>query len=308
MPARLEYAEPTVAPVWGWAAVAPATWEAATETITVTEGEPTWCSRQRRMIGDKGRMNDMTTSASSRRGFLKTAAAMAGGLGAAQMSEVHGALAALPTSTDGVLDILNAALTMERVVVTYLTTALSSGGVAFPPPVRAQVQTNLDAERQHRDIFVGLGGVPLDKGSFYYPAGSFDSVAGFAATAVNIETLFVGLYLVASIEASQRGYQDLAVICAQIMGLEAEHRAGARKLRGDSISPEIAYERYLYTSVGNPRDGDQGSALNAILGYTVPGTTSTGAIALPAESAVVSAIGGHTAIAPAPPGPNVATA
>jgi len=268
----------------------------------------------------------------SRRGFLKTAAAFAGAVAGTELIGFDKALG-FPASSDKVQDIINAALTAERLAVAFQYTALNTVLATTNTTtsnvltalgtnlanVRIQIQTILDAERFHRDALIGLVATTLDSGSFFFPTGTFDNLTNYANTAVLLEQSFVGAYLVANAELNMMGYYDLAVIAHQFMGIEAEHRVLSRQLLGAVPASEIAQERYVFNSVGNTGNLANDSAVKTLLpfvtggtgfsGYTVANgvaTAATSGISEPADADINGANGtaGRTSIKP-PAGPVV---
>jgi len=252
----------------------------------------------------------------SRRGFLKAAGAFAGLVAGADLVGFDKAFAA-PQSTDTVQDILNGAVTAERIAVTFqytaLNTVLAANNAANLNNVRIQIQTILDAERYHRDqLATGFNAQALAGASaFYFPAGTFDNLTNYANVAILLETAFVGAYMVGAAEFAQRGAIDAAVIAGQILGIEAEHRVLSRGLLNLTPASELSHERYKFTSLGNLSAGvgglDPGSAVRAlapfVLGpaYVLPGQTFVSTTTpMPADADINGAngTGGRTAIKP----------
>ena len=261
----------------------------------------------------------------SRRGFLKAAGAFAGLVAGADLVGFDKAFAA-PLSTDTVQDILNGAVTAERIAVTFQYTALNTvlaannaatasslGGQTNLNNVRIQIQTILDAERYHRDqLATGFNAQALAGASaFYFPAGTFDNLTNYANVAILLETAFVGAYMVGAAEFAQRGAIDAAVIAGQILGIEAEHRVLSRGLLNLTPASELSHERYKFTSLGNLSAGvgglDPGSAVRAlapfVLGpaYVLPGQTFVSTTTpMPADADIngPNGTGGRTAIKP----------
>lgn len=222
-----------------------------------------------------------------RRSFL-TGASMFG-LGAATSAIVSGCggSAAMMTgvsaaaTTDTAANILTAALIAESLAITTYYTALSSSGVITDPNLAgtggtainvsasgsqvnvAYLQGALLEEVAHAQLLRSLLGLP-NSGSgdaaagvpqtFYFPTGTFSSLAGFVPVLLALETAFVGAYMTAveefaSMAAAYNGFSATqanpamsgsnltqanlilyAKVAASIMGVESEHRALVRAI------------------------------------------------------------------------------
>lgn len=233
-----------------------------------------------------------------RRSFL-TGATMFG-LGAATSAIVGGCSSngsmttnvSAAASTDTATDILTAALIAESLAITTYYTALStsavitdsnlagSGGTATNVSGSgsavnvAYLQGALLEEVSHAQLLRQLLGLPTNGSgdaaagvpqTFYYPTGTFASLAGFVPVLLALETAFVGAYMTAveefaSMAAAYNGFSatqanpassgsnltqaDLvlyAKVAASIMGVEAEHRALVRAIPSATLaSPNYA--------------------------------------------------------------------
>jgi hypothetical protein len=132
--------------------------------------------------------------------------------------------------------------------------------------------------------------------TFVFPAKNFgfDDLARFLATTHTIETLLIDLYLVAARRFGEFARGDLAALCGQIAGIEAEHRVMNREI---SLAPpdprnDLCFERADFTCL---------STAQAALAPFLSGTGD--AIALPDAAAVAAALNGVACatIAPVPP-------
>jgi hypothetical protein len=222
-----------------------------------------------------------------RRSFL-TGASMFG-LGAATSAIVSGCggSAAMMTgvsaaaTTDTAANILTAALIAESLAITTYYTALSSSGVITDPNLAgtggtainvsasgsqvnvAYLQGALLEEVAHAQLLRSLLGLPTSGSgdaaagvpqTFYFPTGTFASLAGFVPVLLALETAFVGAYMTAveefaSMAAAYNGFSATqanpamsgsnltqanlilyAKVAASIMGVESEHRALVRAI------------------------------------------------------------------------------
>jgi hypothetical protein len=168
---------------------------------------------------------------------------------------------------NGDLTLLNAAATAEALAstmyVNIIESSLYTSGLSGNAPDQAYLVAAFEQEVDHYNLLVGAGGKPLAT-TFYFPNGMFGSGTANYQTTVNtlvtLEDAFIAAYLIAVDTFSTNGNKVLA---AQILGVEAEHRALARVVTNDlgltettglSGSPEsvvapsntannIAYER-----------------------------------------------------------------
>jgi len=129
------------------------------------------------------------------------------------------------------------------------------------------LQAALTEEISHANLFrslLGIGGASADPvQTFYFPAGSFDTLAPFLALLNALENAFIGAYLNAIQEfavksARMRGewwwdrdgsrYSSeqldyFAKVAATIMGIEAEHRVLGRVIGNNNPANNLAYEQ-----------------------------------------------------------------
>lgn len=198
---------------------------------------------------------------SSRRSLIKGAAvgaagiAVAGAAGAFLLPKGHAAHASGGEGPeDSIVSILSIAATAEELAVTFYTNGIANAhklgisGANLDYLIAAVIE-----EQIHRDFLVAAGGKPLtDKFSFPKGYETFEDLGPFIYTLQQLEEAFIAAYLAAVSEFSQYNQPRLAQIAAQIMGVEAEHRA-----LGRSISPNFpfannfAFEPALVESVGD---------------------------------------------------------
>jgi hypothetical protein len=235
----------------------------------------------------------------NRRSFL-TGGAMFG-LGAATSAIVSGCggtavmratSVSAAASTDSAADILTAALIAESLAITTYYTALSSSGVITDPNLAGPGGTAINISSSGSAINVGyLQGALLQEVShaqtlrsllglaangsgdaaasvpqtFYFPAGTFDSLTNFLPVLIALETAFIGAYMTAveefaSMAGSFNGFSDTqpdpskagsnlsqadlvlyAKVAASILGVESEHRALVRGIPSVTLaSPNYA--------------------------------------------------------------------
>jgi hypothetical protein len=276
---------------------------------------------------------DMIDSVVNRRSFLTGVGAV--GLGAAAatiigcgnngsgMMKVSGA-----ATTDTAAQIFTAALIAEDLAITTYYNALI-GGVIQDPNLAGSggTATNVSAsgsqvnvaylqgalleEVQHAQLLrtlLGLSntgsgdvgaGVPA---TFYYPTGTFDTLANFVPILLALETAFVGAYMTAveefaSMAAGYNGFSatqsnpamsgsnytqaDLilyAKVAASILGVEAEHRALIRAIPSVTIaSPTFAGTSLI--PANNVNYESQAGLTGLIVGVGGSDTTAAAALA-----------------------------
>lgn len=179
-------------------------------------------------------------------------------------------------AADAIQDILDTALTAERLAITFYYTALTTPAVirdsrlAGPsgdpnnpgqPPGGApanvkDLQAALDAEVKHADALSAAGATSRYT-HFYFPAATFDTLG--ASSRPNtvlgrldiLETATVGAYAAAARQLMLLKRPDLAPIVAEIMGVEAEHRVLGRLISGADPVRGLATE---LTPIGTVAD------------------------------------------------------
>ncbi len=146
-----------------------------------------------------------------------------------------------------------------------VTAAGNAGNVAY-------IRAALSEEISHADLARTLLGYPSSAGAagdpyqtFYFPAGSFDTLAGFTGLLDALENAFIGAYLNAIQEFSTRAalgaaqggtYTDsdgrqyssaeltyFTKIAASILGIESEHRVLGRVISNTNPANNLAYEQ-----------------------------------------------------------------
>lgn len=222
-----------------------------------------------------------------RRSFL-TRAGLAG-LGAAATLTLGGRQASAESAAeraqekaqamDTVKEIFTAALIAEDLATTFYYNALvgpviEDVNLAGPGGTATNVQSTgnagnvnylqaaLTQEISHADLFRSLLGISSPAAdpvqTFYFPTGSFDTLAAFTGLLDALENAFIGAYLNAIQEfgaksahvddgdgnkytAEQLDY--FAKVSATIMGVEAEHRVLGRVISNTNPANNLAYEQ-----------------------------------------------------------------
>lgn len=195
----------------------------------------------------------------SRGGFLKSAGALAGATALFGVSGKFGFGTALADSSDTTQSILNAAVTAEQIATSFYYQGIAGPTAPQLGPVHNNNNLNyfqaaLWEEYQHIQLLESLGGSSLtgsDSPTLYFPNGAFTNAGNFLSLLDTLENAFIGAYLAAVnywASISQPVYAEGA---AQIMGVEAEHRALGRVTSGTNPPNNLILERAEFGSVSD---------------------------------------------------------
>lgn len=158
---------------------------------------------------------------------------------------------------DTLQDMLGAALVLEKLLAAVYYAGLTTPAVVrtrplagrssdpndpgLPPNGHPQqvryLQAALDAEMKHAAFLVAAG-ARGDTRRLYVPAGSLARLGtsteldSFLGLLNHLETMAVGLYIAAMAQFLRLGRSDLALLAAQIAGIESEHRMLGRAIAG----------------------------------------------------------------------------
>ena len=131
----------------------------------------------------------------------------------------------------GDIDIANFALTLEYLEAEFYGIALDSGVLA--EPALSTVAALFDHESQHVNALIelisGAGGTPVEKPTFTFPEGAFDSQASILELAATFEPVGVGAYLGAAPLISAA---PVLAAAGSIAGVEGEHVVAINNLVG----------------------------------------------------------------------------
>ena len=126
----------------------------------------------------------------------------------------------------------------EQIAVTLYEEAVKAAGrIGFSAPELEVIKAAGIEEQIHHDFFLAvlklLGESPgktIGPTTFFFPAGTFDTVAGFVETQQQLEGVFDSAFLSAIRELSAQGMHRAAQIAGQIAVIESEHRALGRQI------------------------------------------------------------------------------
>ncbi len=138
--------------------------------------------------------------------------------------------------TDSVVTILSVAATAEQLAVTFYTHGINNAAAMGISGQNLNYLTGAVVEEQlHLNLLVASGGKPVT-GLFSFPHGAetFWNQDKFIRTLDQLETAFESAYIAAIREFADMDMSALSVLSAQILTVEAEHRA-----LGRSISSKI---------------------------------------------------------------------
>jgi hypothetical protein len=257
-------------------------------------------------------------TAFARRSFFRQAGML--GLGAAATSVVLGSRSAGASSTsenseqskDTFPEMLTAFLIAEDLATTFYYNGLvgaviqdpnlaGPGGTATDVSSSGNLgnvqylQAALTEEIDHANLFrlkltgssSGASKDPYQ--TFYFPAGTFDNLAGFLAILNALENAFIGAYLVLIQELSKKAvkaardrydwdadrkyscedFELFAKIAGSILGIESEHRVLGRVIGNNNPANNLAYEQTdgLESIYNGPK-----SAVVALTPFLTPST------------------------------------
>jgi hypothetical protein len=229
-------------------------------------------------------MDERTTLSISRRGLIKGAAGVAGGLAAASFAGIFGLRSAEAShnANDEPQTILNLAATAESLATTFYWAALTMAKFNVDAADVAYLRLALDAEKYHLDFLTSNGGQPLTT-QFYVPANLLSDPALFVQVGTNAETAFVGAYLAATRRFAELNQPRLAATTAQHACSEAQHLALIRAIGG--LAPNnLALPLPIYYNVSD--------AVPTLAPFLQGGQGFIGPVAAPTAAQITAALGG----------------
>ena len=221
----------------------------------------------------------------TRGNFLKATGGMVG------FAALFGGVAgpALASGPDLTQSIINAALTAEQIATAFYYEGIAGPTASRLGPVHNSNNLNyfqaaLYQEYQHIQLLTGLGAISLTGSSaptLYFPNGTFDKADSFLSLLDTLENTFIGAYLAAVNYWATNSAPVYAEAAAQIMGVEAEHRALGRVTSGSTPPNNLVLEDALFTSVSD--------AVPVLLPFVQGGSGFT-AVSFPSQSAIEAAV------------------
>ncbi len=233
----------------------------------------------------------------SRRNFLTGSALLAAAstVGLSGLFDLSKVLAAGP---DDITTMLSIAATGKAFSVTHYYRALDkSTNAKFTAGQIAFLKAALESEQAHLEIY-----------KFFFPMGTFDTVAAFATLTAFWETICVGVYVAATHSFAGLGQPELAALATQIAVVDGQHLALVKEIAG--VFPnDVALAAPVYYNVS-----DALGALAPLSQWMVdgsvgfPGTMEKTAVSSPGKDAVVKAVGKSALLAKLPAPFNTAIA
>lgn len=218
----------------------------------------------------------------SRRGLLKGAAGVGGGLAAASFAGLFGLGTARAAEGDDPQTILNLAATAETLATTFYWAALNLAAFSLTSDDVEYLKLALDAEKYHLDFLTSNGGKALTT-QFYVPANLLSDPAVFVQTGANAETAFVGAYLAATRRFAELNLPALAATTAQHACSEAQHLALIRDIGGFAPN-NLALPLPVYYNVSD--------AVPTLAPFLQGGDGFTGPVSAPSAAQISATLGG----------------
>jgi hypothetical protein len=234
-------------------------------------------------------MNQNTHSRLSRRGFVKGAAGIGGGIVAASFAASFGmGSAQAQAANDDIATIANLAATAETLAVTFYYAGITGAQFDLDAADVEYLKLAMDAEQYHLDILGSLGGKSLTQ-EFYVPANVLSDANVFVQTGLAAETAFVAAYLAATRRIGELGNGKLAATTAQHACSEAVHLSLIRDIAG--LAPnDIALPAAIYYNVSD--------AVPTLAPFLKGGEGFIGPVKYPTKEMFDAALGGTKAIRP----------
>src|SRR5579875_1163331 len=229
---------------------------------------------------------ELVRSAITRGRFLKQTGAVAGFTALFGIAGSTGSASA--ASSDTTQSILDAAVTAEQIATVLYYEAVAGPSAPRLGPVHNHNNLNyfqaaLWQEYQHIQLLTARGGSSLTASAtptIYFPSGTFSDSSSFLSLLDTLENAFIGAYLAAVNYWASQQLPGFAEDAAQIMGVEAEHRALGRVTSGSNPPNNLIVEGALFTSVSQ--------AVPALLPFVQGGSGYT-AYAFPSDAQIQAA-------------------
>ncbi|HEV2245250.1 MAG TPA: ferritin-like domain-containing protein [Terriglobia bacterium] len=201
--------------------------------------------------------------------ILQGLPAMPGGAAMAQNSQGQDSEGLDNTSGDTALQIFTAALIAEDLATTFYYNGIITLAAGLAADDQSYLKAALSEEIDHANLLRHLlaGSSPSSDPvqTFYFPTGSFESLASFLPLLDALENAFIGAYLRAvkefaamaadtkagdrvQLSPSHQPYKStqleyFAEVAASILGIEAEHRALGRVIADHNPPNNLCYEQ-----------------------------------------------------------------
>lgn len=230
------------------------------------------------------RPEDLVRASLTRSRFLKQTGAL---VGFASLFGIVGTASA--AGSDTTQGILNAAVTAEQIATVLYYEAIAGSSAPNLGPVHNHNNLNyfqaaLWEEYQHIQLLGARGGTSLTSSAtptIYLPSSAFSNSGSFLSLLDTLENAFVGAYLAAVSYWASQSQAGFAEDAAQIMGVEAEHRALGRVTSGSNPPNNLIVEGALFSTVSD--------AVPALLPFVQGGSGFT-AYSFPSDTRIRAAV------------------
>jgi hypothetical protein len=228
------------------------------------------------------------TKTTSRRGFIKGAAALGGGAAALSFSHAFGLKDAYAAHDrmDDVATIANLAATAETLAATSYYYTILNNPLKLSNNAITYLKLAMSSELYHLKVLQSLGGRSLTD-RFYTPDKFLSSLGVNTATFTAAETAFTGAYLAATRRFAELGNPRLAATTAQHAATEAEHLALQRLIGGQVPNPN-ALPAPIYYNVSD--------AVPVLGPFLQGGAGFVGPVPFPGEDAINALLGDLKAV------------
>ena len=179
--------------------------------------------------------------AHTRRQIVGGAAAALGGMGLLAIPD----WAKAATTDNSAQNILNIAATAE--VLATIVNTVGPEKVHLDHTTRSNVRAAAREELIHYRTLVSVGAKPLTK-KIWVPDAVFHSKKNLLNTLVTGDQIFINAYLIGVTAFAKAGQDKFARYSAEIMGVEAVHRALAKQSL-KQLGNDRAFMRYAFTDI-----------------------------------------------------------
>jgi hypothetical protein len=202
---------------------------------------------------------DTRMPAVTRRNLLSKAAVGTAAVGAfGTFGPIPSALA----SSSTISTLINTAVTLEALAVTFVSGVVENASkIGIASNLVPVLKAANAAEYDHYKALIKVGAKPLTT-KFWAPNSVLASSNAVFATVEYVETQFINAYLIAVTAFAKAGMDSTARQAAEILGVEAEHRALARFAQ-NKLPDNLGFEIYKITTI----DGIVGALEAAGVGF-----------------------------------------
>jgi hypothetical protein len=208
-------------------------------------------------IGRRPALFDRLSQRISRRGLVKGG----GFIGAGTLLAQSGLLRSAAQDNPGLIETMNAAITLEAFAVTFYGAARGRGGdLELEDDVTRFIRAAQCEEEAHYHFFEAAGAVP-SRNTFTVTDRRVSTQNRFLSALLQVETLLVGAHMATARQFAAAGELRLVEIAYQIGAVEAQHQAMTRLFLGERLGADRAFAGWMF------RDPAEAIAALIKLGY-----------------------------------------